>query len=441
VFAGGATIDATQSVTGASPETLEALTAKSLLDRRQTPDGVTRLVMLETVRATAVTYLASDRDRDAVYRRHFQHYLELAEEHSPQLSTHDEPRALVVLDAESDNLTTALRWALDAAPNSALRLAGHLARYWRVRGDQDGLYWLDVALQGAGTDASPRDRALAQLERARCLAMRQRYAESNEAEEEALSLYRQAGDQAGIARACCSRATEAYRLREMEVVASRAEDARRHALAAGDDGLVGGALSLLALAAPSEQRPALLEEACELLMLVGDYRQLAGVYLSAGYEAILDDHLAEALGLLDMARSVLPRVDSPATEMFVLGNVGMARLLSGQPTEARAAFEGQLRLCVGRPFRYGADEGLVGLAAVSATEGQVEHAAILRAAGRAMGYPQRQDVVIDERLENQYFAPARAVYGIAAWRKAERAGARLTYEEAVELELHRSAPS
>jgi hypothetical protein len=309
-----------------------------------------------------------------------------------------------------------------------------------VRGDQDVLYWLDVALQGAGTDASPRDRALAQLERARRLAGRQRYAESNEAEEEALSLYCQAGDEAGIAQACYSRATEAYRLREMDLAASRAEDARRHALAARDDRLVGGALSLLALTAPSEQRPALLEEACELLKLVGDYRQLAGVYLTAGYEAIIENHLAEALGLLDMALSVLPSVDSPATEMLVLGNVGMARLLSGQPTQARAAFEGQLRLCVGRPFRYGADEGLVGLAAVSATEGQVEHAAMLRAAGLAMGYPQPQDVVIDERLEHEYFAPARATYGSAAWRKAERAGARLTYEQAIDLALNRSAP-
>jgi hypothetical protein len=191
---------------------------------------------------------------------------------------------------------------------------------------------------------------------------------------------------------------------------------------------------------PPDQRRALHEEACELLTQVGDYRKLAGMYLSAGYAAIIEDRLAEALGLLDTALSVLPRIDSPVTEVLVLGNVGLAKLLSGTPTEARAAFERQLRLCIGRPFRYGADEGLVGLAAVLAAEGQVEQAARLRGAGRAMGYPQRQDEVIDERLEREYFAPARAAFGIAAWRQAERSGARLTYEEAIDLALHRSSP-
>ena len=47
VFAGGATLDAAQMVTGASLEMLQALIAKSLLDRRRQPDGTTRLVMLK----------------------------------------------------------------------------------------------------------------------------------------------------------------------------------------------------------------------------------------------------------------------------------------------------------------------------------------------------------------------------------------------------------
>ena len=52
VFAGGATVQAAETITGAGLDTLDRLVAKSLLVRRRDEHG-TRLAMLETVRAYA----------------------------------------------------------------------------------------------------------------------------------------------------------------------------------------------------------------------------------------------------------------------------------------------------------------------------------------------------------------------------------------------------
>ena len=128
VFAGGATLEAARIVTGADLETVEALIGKSLIYRRRQPDGTTRLLMLETIRQYALGRLAADPEQHAVHRRHCEHYLQLVEQAVPRLSTPDEQTALTVLDAEIDNLRSALQWALQTAPETSLRLAGQLGQ-------------------------------------------------------------------------------------------------------------------------------------------------------------------------------------------------------------------------------------------------------------------------------------------------------------------------
>jgi hypothetical protein len=188
VFAAGATIDAAKAVTGASTEALEALVAKSLIDRRVQPDHSVRLVMLDTIREYACERLAADPQREAVERRFLGHYLQLVEHADVLLSTSEEAQALAGLDLEIDNILTALRRAIRAQPAKALRLTGHLGEYWSIRGDPESLTWLDAALHAAGgrhrlpialerncgassrcsPDSSMTLRAMRQTERLRC---------------------------------------------------------------------------------------------------------------------------------------------------------------------------------------------------------------------------------------------------------------------------------
>jgi non-specific serine/threonine protein kinase len=183
------------------------------------------------------------------------------------------------------------------------------------------------------------------------------------------------------------------------------------------------------------ERSLVLEEAATLLSEAGNYRELADAYNNAAYQALLEGRPTEAMRLLAVARPAADRIDTAVTSMLLLGNLGLAELFTGKLARARDAFQHQLRLCRGHAFRYGADEGLIGLAAISAREGRAERAARLLGAARALGYPPTGDQPIDDRLERDYFAAARAAHGDVAWQHAQRIGATLTYDQAIAYAL------
>jgi predicted ATPase/DNA-binding SARP family transcriptional activator len=439
VFAGGATLPAAQAITGATLATLQALVAMSLIDRRRTTDGATRLVMLETIRQYARGRLIADSEQNAVRRRHCEHYLELVEQTVPRLSTHHEDQALALLDAEIDNLRGALQWALQAAPQTSLRLAGLLGNYWRLRYDLDGLQWLDAALQAAGDQAPLADRARARFKRAQQLSLRHQGQATTDGLRAALALYRQADDHAGISETLSSLAV-AVGVFADDLAGERryAEDACRHARIAGDDGLLGVALGRLA-AVSGDERPEILEHAARLLTPLGNYREIASAYSTAAYVALSEDRLAEATSLLDTALQTAARTKDEWITMVALGNVGLARLFSGDLDHARDAFGRQLQLCAQHAFRDGAGEGLAGLASLAAAHRRHEVAATLRGAARALGYPPPGfDERIDDRLERESLAAARTRYGDTAWRHAEEAGAALSFQQAIAYALEQA---
>ena len=444
VFAGGATVEAAAAVTGANLETIEALLAKSLIYRRRQPDGATRLLMLETIRQYALKQLAAAPGQQAaVHRRHCEHYLRLVEHAVPRLSTRDERQALAALDADVDNLRSALQWALQSAPHTSLRLAGQLGSYWQLRPGLDGRHWLDASLQAASEDAPPTDRARARLHHANQLGFygfRSEGAAAIDGLQAALTLYRQANDHAGISETLSSLAVTVGVVNDDQAgERAHALEACRHARIAGDDRLLGRALGRLAAVAGNE-RGAILEQAAELLTPLGDYREVVGAYSSAAYVALSEDHIAEATSLLDTALQAVGRIEDPQETAIVLSNLGLARLFSGELEQARDAFERALRLCAQHAFRENADEGLAGLAAVAAAQGRDETAARLQGAAHALGYPPATfDKRIDDRLERDYVAAARRRYGDIAWRAEEQTGAALSREQAIAYAL--CAPS
>lgn len=354
--------------------------------------------------------------------------------------TRDQHDALAAVDREIDNIRTALRWALQAAPDWALRLVGHLGEYWFIRHDPDALGWLDAAVQAAGSRAPLPDRALAQLKRSYLLALRQQRTAWAEAAQAALELYRRAQDHAGISASLNSLAGNAMAMNDIEGMRASADAACRHARMVGDDGLLGKALAKLALPLPSDERPAMVEQAAALLSQAGDDWGLAAAYIDAAHFALAEDRLTEARSHLDAALPAAERVDTPEPRVFILGHLGLANLLSGDLPGAREALTRQLRLCDRYAFRS-ADEGLVGLAAVCAAEGRPAQAARLLGAVRAMGYPAADDQDIADRLEHDYFAHARTRYGPAAWHRAEQAGAELSSQQAIAYAINESSPT
>ena len=206
VFAGGAALEAAQPVIGASPQTLEALIAKSLMSRQHRDDGSVRLIMLDTIREYALEQLDTDPGRDTVRRAHFDYYLQVARRHVPLLLTHERASARQVLDAEIDNIRGALSWALEADPAASLCLAGVIGEYWLIAHEPGGLPWLEAAIDAAGARAPANDRARAHLRRSVLSSFTGNSPRVVEDLETALSLYRTCGDDAGDQRdTVCSR--------------------------------------------------------------------------------------------------------------------------------------------------------------------------------------------------------------------------------------------
>lgn len=118
-----------------------------------------RYDLLESIRQYALESLVNA-DESAVMRTsHLAFYLQLAEEAEPHLRTGEQLTWLARLEAEHDNLRTALEWATDQpTPAPALRLTGALARFWYLRGYwNEGRHWLRLVLSratGESTDDS-----------------------------------------------------------------------------------------------------------------------------------------------------------------------------------------------------------------------------------------------------------------------------------------------
>jgi non-specific serine/threonine protein kinase len=152
IFVGGFTLDAVARVVGearaadgasAAPardptevlDRVASLCDKSLLVRREQPDGEPRFDMLETVREYGRARLR-DAGREAVVRAaHCAHFVALAEDAAAHLRGPAQVAWLDRLEQEHDNLRAAYDSALaDDATGLVARLAAALFRFWVVRG-------------------------------------------------------------------------------------------------------------------------------------------------------------------------------------------------------------------------------------------------------------------------------------------------------------------
>ena len=206
VFAGGWTLEAAEFVcTGAGleknrvAEGLIQLAEKSLVIVDQGSVGAGRYHLLDTIQQYAQEKLSEAGAGMAVRDRHLEYFLGLAERAEPELTGPRQVTWLKRLNDELDNIRAALEWSLKQAVQDGLRLAGALMRYWPAHSFNEGVDWLSQLVRQPA--ASLRNRV-----RARGLTalswLNNRQSEGARAEpfaREALALYRELGDQHGVA--------------------------------------------------------------------------------------------------------------------------------------------------------------------------------------------------------------------------------------------------
>jgi predicted ATPase/class 3 adenylate cyclase len=163
VFVGGCTLEEAEAVCGPASDLgrdvfdgLAALADHSLL-RHEEAAGEPRFSMLETIREFAVERLEAGGEAPAFRRRHAATFLALAERAAPHLLGMNAPAWLDRLEREHDNLRAAIGWAIDQGDaEMALRLGAALWRFWQMRGHvHEGRERLRVVLAMPGAAQRP----------------------------------------------------------------------------------------------------------------------------------------------------------------------------------------------------------------------------------------------------------------------------------------------
>jgi predicted ATPase/DNA-binding SARP family transcriptional activator len=439
VFAGGATIGAAETVTGAGLDTLHHLVAKSLLVRHAGARTPTRLRMLETIRAYATERFALTADCDTVRARHFRVYLALAERHgsAQALWATDGNEHLARLDVEIDNIHAALDWAIGQADaERALAMATALGWYWFMRDRYaEAVDWVDRALKLPGAHAHPVLRVQALSAKARCVWQIGRGGEERGIVTEVEAIARRLNDPVILSQALQLRAHAEIESERLELANAAADEALHWARVAGDDWEIAEASRVKAIAAPSvaELRER-VETAGRRMSDVGNTYRLARLLNDVTYAALCLGAEQEAKNFAARATALAQALDSRYERMINNGNRGLEALLTGQTDAASHAFGEELTLCRELVVRHVAFEGLRGLAAVAVARDDTTRAAILVGAAAAHRYGKPKDPV-ETRLDEKFFEPARARRGTDTWDTAAHEGSMMSFEDAIDYAL------
>jgi predicted ATPase/DNA-binding CsgD family transcriptional regulator/DNA-binding XRE family transcriptional regulator len=143
VFPAGFTLEAAEAVAGpgAGPTVLRLVDCSLLVPPRAEPDGRSRYVMLETLRAYGAGLLAGAGEQDGAAAVLAGYALQVAGQAAAGSQSGDgELAAARWLDAEDATMRQALAWAMAHDPALALRLANALGWWWHFRGRLAGEY-------------------------------------------------------------------------------------------------------------------------------------------------------------------------------------------------------------------------------------------------------------------------------------------------------------
>ncbi len=201
VFRGGFTREAAEQVAGTSLSSISTLVNHTLL--RRTAHG--RYDLHELVRQYSAGRLATDPEMNsATQKRHHAYFLALAEASDQELKGSNQLDWLERLEADYSNLRAALEWSLKsgcAGPgdDSALRLAGALRWFWRMRGHfHEGRDWLIQALKTCPKRYTTA-RAYAQLGLSMLMNILGDLGAAGPQAEESAAIFRKLGNQQGLA--------------------------------------------------------------------------------------------------------------------------------------------------------------------------------------------------------------------------------------------------
>lgn len=521
VFVGGCQLAAIEVIAGcmglevrAVWQGVSVLLENHLLCQQEQTNGEPRLRLLETIREYGLERLEQSGEAEACKTAHSAYYLAFAEDaagedhtalwpshfhavmpHLAQEATQksrssEHGRQIASLEREQENLRAALGFLLQQAREQAgtpegactgvqaVRLCIALSWFWHMHGQgQEGLNFLLQALSFE-TDGEAALRARALYEAAELAFIYVRHLPLEKWAQESVALYQELDDPVGLAHSL-SRLGGISRIKSQfaQAQAQLAEAATRFE-ALGNRWRQGQCWTEQARAATEqghyEQAYALLQESLILYQELDDQQRLGWVrYLlarllfvwqqdQAQVQAYAQESLAYfreqgytpysvyplgLLGLLCLEQGELAQGRSLLEESLALGQrtgvetdafelrLGLAQLsaLQGETATARRLYRETLTLLAeGRVYHEGIAASLEGLAMLETEQGRLRDAARLWGAAQALREAIGAPLHPIQRARSQRAqAQARASLGLPDWRLEWEKGQRLDLEQAL----------
>jgi predicted ATPase/DNA-binding SARP family transcriptional activator len=356
---------------------LSRLVEKSLVTRET---GAPRYRLLDTIHHFAAAQLVGSELADA-RQRHADFHLALAEQAEEHLDRTTAVEWLDRLAAEHENLRAAVSWTVTHSDSAlALRLAGSLSRYCRLRGHyRDGRDWLEAALDhGRHAPAALRAKALAGA--ATLTFLQCDYDAAARFAEQSLDLYQSLSDVHGVATTRLLRGS----IWREHAGYQRALDYHRSALwafqAIDDAQGIARALQLCAFTAwlrgDLDSAAQWAQESLRRFQVLGDAESTASTLIHLGAVAHYRGDNTQALRLLAKARTISEHTGCLEGIAWALNLLGLVHHATGS-VDARALLERSLALHRQLGDRWRMASVLEALAAIACDQHRWQDAACL----------------------------------------------------------------
>ena len=444
-FAGGWTLEAAEAVVPGNgiPQEEVLDLQSSLVDKSLVvvENNGERYRMLETIRQYAQERLRSSGEERAVRERHFGYYLSLAERLEPALAGGaGQKEALDALEADHDNLRSALTWSLESPERGelALNMCGALYRFWHRRG-----YWREgrassmKALTHASEAGDKSLRAKALLAAAN-LASNLPETETRNLLETALTLSREAGDRTTEAATLNALAKMLDWNVDVRLARSMLEQARAINRETGNKTLelhnMSNLVNVLRFQDEHEAAVALAEEGLATSRTSGDrWDEAVFLYLLALTACDRDDMVA-AKRFSEQSLEISRELRMPDWQSFALLELGVVAIVRGDAALGRHYLTEAFDISRKLGDQQNVAECIAAAGALASDAGyHVEAARLWGVSDALLGSFLPTDLL--DRLIIKYRARCREKIGVDAYDAATAAGRALNRDAAIDEAL------
>lgn len=356
VFSGGWTLEAAEMVCQGQGipdydvlEPLMQLVNKSLVIMDADEAAEARYRLLETVRRYAHEKLTEAGEGIALRNRHLEYFMGLAERAEPELVKSKVVEWVKRLEIELDNIRAALKWSLTSQnPDLGLRLANTLLRFWAEGGYIREGYDLLAELFGhSRVQRHTRARALGAMGYFLAFGDFSFSIDARPVLEESLALYRELGDNSGIAHALLYKGIFIFREHDVKDGAALIIESLAMYRESGDKLGIFAALHYLGSIIYEYDYPrayTYLAEALEICFetdyLSGSARSLAAL----GHLAFRHQDYSAARRWLEKALATQRQVGKGRYAIHTLANLGELASREGDYTQAQVYYKECLAL-------------------------------------------------------------------------------------------------